>query len=182
MLTPSLYNMKNYLAGLLFVVLSISCTSKKENEKQVAKDDYSIFEPVGTNENGVYTIMAHDTVTAKWKSRLEENLRLSNGVSISHFEIVKTSTLGETEEDAYLLLSHTSDNLSAIALNLNLKGDKFYIDTAPRGGVNVSGIIMCKSHGTSSDCKPGVVLHNKSKRLICLSTNDCEKVNSEIIW
>jgi hypothetical protein len=170
--------MKNYLTGLLLILVIISCTTKKETEKQVVSDDY-ISKPIGFNDKGQYRITASDTLMKNLEMRLKENFGLSDSISFSKFEIIKTVTGGDAPEDCYLLVTHTSVDPSTLALILDSKEGEFYFGTTVRNKTVISQVIMCK--GTAG-CVPAVLLVDKEKRLICLPDSDCEKIISEISW
>jgi putative salt-induced outer membrane protein YdiY len=172
--------MKNYLAGLLLILVIISCTTKKENETQVVSNDY-ISKPIGISDKGQYNITASDTLMKNLESRLKESFSLSDSTSLSEFEIIKTATEGDAPKDCYLLVTRTSVNPSTLALILDSKDDKFYFSTFTRNKTLVSQVIMCKGDA-GTGCGPTVLSLDKQKKLICLADSDCEKVISEVAW
>jgi hypothetical protein len=172
--------MKNYLAGLLFILVIVSCTSKKEKEHDEVESKRITIGPIGVNNNGEYRIIGIDTISQKWSAQLKESFRLSDGVSFSEFKIVKTATQGDAVTDAYLLLTHTADNRSSIATILDLKEDGFYFYVTSRNEAVASQVIMCNSINEGQDCMPVIILHNNEKKLICPSDSDCEKTVVEI--
>lgn len=171
---------KKYLAGLLFILVLVSCTTKKENKDQ-AKEIKVASGSIGVNNNGEYQITVNDTISKKWEMQLKENFGLSDSISFTKFEIVKTTTQGDAAEDSYLLITHTSDNRSAIALILDRRGDYFYFYTQLSGKAFASHVIMCSSNRGELGCTPVVLLHNTEKDLICSSDSDCQKTVSIII-
>lgn len=170
--------MRNYLVGLLLILVIVSCTTKKENEKPVVHNAY-VSKPVGVIKDGVYSISDFDSRVQKWEAVLREGFGLTDSISFSKFEIVKTSTYGEVSEECYLLLTRTSDGLSVIAVILKLEGDAFYFDINPKNERKTSQVIMCKGNEAGSACMPKVLLHNKEKKLVCPGT--CSKIISEIL-
>ena len=172
--------MKNYLAGLLLILVIISCTTKKENETQVVSNDY-FSKPIGISDKRQYHITVSDTLMKNLEMRLKENFGLPDSVSFSKFEIIKTATEGDAPEDCYLLVTHTSIDPSTLALILENKDDKFYFSTFTRNKTLVSQVIMCKGD-MATGCGPTVLSLDKQKRLICLPNSDCEKIISEVAW
>lgn len=170
--------MKNYLAGLLLILVTFSCTSKKEGETQVlGRVDTS--NPVGVISNGNFHIIEIEENSPKWEAVLKESIPLGNNASLSKFEIIKTVTRGDSAEDCYLLLTHTADGFSAIAVLLRLEDGKLYFDVSTNGKRRAGQAIMCKGTSAASGCVPAVIIQNKQKRLVC-SDNGCEKLGSEI--
>lgn len=170
--------MKKYLTGLLLILVTVCCTSKKENEKS-GVDNSDISKPVGVIKNGGYHIVGAEENSRQWEARLKESFGIADTVSVSKFEIIKMTTQGEVFEDSYVLMTHTEGGFSTIAVMLRLKEDKFYFDVNLHGKRRASQAIMCRSTSVASGCIPAVLVHNKQKRLVC-SSNDCEKVVSEM--
>lgn len=172
--------MKKYLAGLLFILVIVSCTSKKEKERDEVQSERIASGPIGVNNNGEYQIIGIDTISQRWERQLKESFSLSDSISFSKFEIVKTTTQGDAATDAYLLLARTSDKHSSIAAILELRDNDFYFYAKPRKEVGASQVIMCNSINDGQNCMPVVILHNNEQRLICPSDSDCEKTVVEI--
>ena len=169
--------MKNYLTVLLLILVTFSCTSKKENETQVVANEDAL-NPVGIVSDGKYHIIELEKNKPKWIASLKENFGLTENASFSGFEIVKTTSLGDSTEDCYLLLTHI-DSFSTIAVLLQFKDEKLYFDTDSSGKKRASQAIMCKGKSAAPGCNPAVVVNNKQKQLVC-SDNGCEKVVSEM--
>lgn len=170
--------MKNYLTGLLLILVTFSCTSKKEGETQVLGSE-DVSSPVGVISNGGFHVIEIEGNSPKWEATLKESFSLANNVSLSKFEIVKIVTRGDSVEDCYLLLTHTADGFSAIAVLLRLQDGKLYFDINPNGKRRAGQAIMCKGTSAASGCAPAVVIQNKQKRLVC-SDNGCDKLDGEI--
>lgn len=171
--------MKKYIAGLLLILLVVSCNTKKE---EVLPDEAAsyISKPIGIEKNGEYNIIDIDTIKHKWNVDLKEKLHLPDVESLTDFKIVKTTTQGDTQETCYLLLAYASDGSATVGSVLYLENNKFYFETEERQGINSSQMIICKSGEGQPNCNPVVVLHNKEKYLICSSSGECEKIVSEI--
>jgi hypothetical protein len=169
--------MKNYLAGLLLILVAFSCTSKKESETQVAGNE-DVLSPVGIVSNGEYHIIELEENKPKWIASLKEKFDLADNASFSGFEIVKSISLGDSQEDCYLLLTNI-DDFSVIAVLLELKEGKFYFDVNSTGKKRASQAIMCRGKSAAPGCNPAVLIHNKQKKLVC-SDNGCEKLVSEM--
>lgn len=170
--------MKKYIAGLLLILLAVSCNTKKEEELPVKNSDY-ISRPIGINKHGEYNIVDVDTIRQKWNADIKEKLELPD-IALSNFKIIKISTQGDASETCYLLVANTPDGSASVGSILYLEGDKFYFETDKRRGQKSSQVIICKGRYGQPGCNPIVLLHNKEKYLICSSSDDCEKIASEV--
>jgi hypothetical protein len=171
--------MKKYVAGLLLILVLVSCYTKREEEPPAEAISY-ISKPIGIDKNCEYSIIDADTITHRWNVDLKEKLQLPDMANLTDFKIVKTITQGDAQETCYLLLAHASDGSATVGSILYLEKNKFYFETDQRQGVKSNQIIICKGLEGLAGCSPVVVLNNKEKYLICSSSDECEKIVSEV--
>ena len=171
--------MKNYIAGLLFILVLVSCNTK--NKKIQDEGEGYIYKQVGTIHNGIYEVSDKDSINKKWSQLVIRKLNYTDSIKLKDFRIIKTHTQGKAVKECYLLLASTPDNVATIGAILNLEHNKFYFEQKEVSGKKSIEIIICKGQVCNDGkCSPYVMLVGNDKKLICSSCEECEKISGDM--
>jgi len=166
--------MKSYLAGLLFLLALVSCTSKNEVKPQKTIDYGSMV---------VGTISGHDTlaenskaVAEKWSGVVKHKLNLNDSVQFKNFRILRIKTVGSDKENSYLLTADDAGGTFKVGTLVLLTKDNFYFDVEDISGRKTGRIIICQGVCEDNSCLPYVVVSGNEKHLVCSGCVECEKI------
>lgn len=170
--------MKSYLAGLLFLLVLASCTSKNEGKAQKITDfDLEVAGELLGNDALVGDSVS---IAGKWSSVVMSKLAIKDTVILKNFRIVKTKTIDASHQDIYIMIASTEKGNIKVGTTLHLEKDKFYFDVEDISGRKRSRIIICRGSCEEEGCLPQVVISDNEKHLVCSSCADCEKTTSQV--
>lgn len=152
---------RKFLVLLFLLAIGVSC----KNETSKNESNYPDIR-VGAAQGTKYTVTATDIIKPVWEKHLK------GSGTIDAFEIVKTSTTGDTIKDCYVLVGKCNDGKTIAAL-LQLKGNDFYFDE--------SNPVTVTCHGECPNgCLPIATANNGAVFLACSPCPDCIKTDHSL--
>ena len=159
----------------ILIVLLASCNSKSETSEAEKISSY-LTDPVGTQNDALYTIINLKAIKKEWEARLDRDY---SGIALQDFRIIKGRTEGEAPQDYYILTARSADYKIITASLLTLKDSKFYFEGQHDNNSVVYPHIVCES-SCNEGCEPVVKFQNGIRYLNCSPCLDCVKKESEM--
>lgn len=170
--------MKSYLAGLLFLLVLTSCTSK--NEVKVPKFTEFDLDVAGTISGSDTLLENTNSIAKKWSAAAMSLLHSKDTIVLQEFRIVKTMTVGSVKKECYLLMANNQDGTVKVGTTLHLENDKFFFDVDGSAEKKTSRIIVCEGSCNELGCLPQVVINEGEVHLVCSSCVECEKFTRQL--
>lgn len=158
--------MKRLFTVFLFLLV-LSC----KNERGATVGSIYPEEAAAVVKDGAVKLLDEAELAGSWGKR-------TGGLKLIAFEVIKGKTEDDAAEDYYMVLARTEEGIKVAAL-LEMKGDKFYFDTAGQENAESYLLVVCKG-ACAQGCLPVVKLDNGILRIVCSACTDCSKKEVEV--